>query len=84
MTCDKATALMNVLEEGFALDDALLYLDTHPDDDRAQCFYQEHQQAYHMAYDAYVAQFGPLQLDDLPQTDCSAWVSTPWPWEMEA
>ncbi len=84
MTCEQEMAFANVLSEGFALDDALLYLDTHPDDACAHSFYQEHQAAYHMAYDAYVAQFGPLQLDDMPLADCSAWVSTPWPWEMEA
>ena len=41
MTHEHRHLLAKVMAEGFALDDALLFLDTHPDDEAALSYYQE-------------------------------------------
>ena len=76
----RAQALKAIAAYGFALDDALLYLDTHPCDAQALMYYQEQQEAYRAAKQAYVQCYGPLQMDDAAGT-MHLWTETPWPWE---
>lgn len=52
MTHEHRHLLAKVMAEGFALDDALLFLDTHPDDEAALSYYQERQEAYRLAHAA--------------------------------
>ena len=76
-------ALENLMALGFALDDALLYLDTHPQDAAALEYYQAQQAAYQAARQTYMACYGPLQQSEVPADGTFMWVETPWPWEGE-
>ncbi len=76
--------LMQYINEvSFAVDDILLYLDTHPDDSNALSFFHENMTKRAMAMKYYSAQYGPLTVDTAhDNADCSwKWVEQPWPWE---
>lgn len=66
---------------GFLLDDAVLFLDTHPCDPDAMKFYQEARARYHEAVETYTAEVGPLFMFDVPCDSTFTWVDDPWPWE---
>ena len=65
----------------FALDDARLYLDSHPCDRAALDYYKKHQDLREKAYQEFVQRFGPLMANDNVYTDKWTWVEEPWPWE---
>ncbi len=73
--------LARVYETGFAVDDANLYLDTHPCDQAALAYFQQAAAMYHDAVNAYTAQYGPLMAADSTDTNYWSWISDPWPWE---
>lgn len=81
---DRKQAMNMVYQTGFALDDAVLYLDTHPTDKKALEYYCMMKAAYKKAYDEYTCNFGPLNARDVKtENDKWNWVKTPWPWELE-
>lgn len=69
----------------FAAYDALLYLDTHPDDEKACDYFREHNQMRRELLKEYADQYGPLTLDSMELSRaCGSdwdWVMQPWPWE---
>jgi spore coat protein JB len=73
-------ALRNVSETGFAIDDIILYLDTHTDDPQAMAYYQYAMQANQDAIAAYENAFGPLMFTNV-DADTWTWTNSPWPWE---
>ncbi|MCD8123280.1 MAG: spore coat protein CotJB [Clostridiales bacterium] len=79
-TGNETTAMKPVYETGFALDDALLYLDTHPDDPDAMEYYRYVRQAYENAVHAYEQKYGPLMFGRVADESWS-WIAGPWPWE---
>lgn len=72
--------LKRVYETGFALDDIILYLDTHPVDTDAKNYYRSMQQANAEAVKAYEQMFGPLMANSVIG-DTWTWLDNPWPWE---
>lgn len=72
-----------VYETGFALDEAILYLDTHPCDEKAQEYFNKMQCAYQKAHCEYTDKFGPLLAKEVNVENRWDWVVTPWPWEVE-
>ncbi len=81
MSCGcKDQLLMNVYETGFALDDVLLFLDTHPRDQEAMNYYQYARQLNQNAVRAFEQVHGPLMITQVTSDDWS-WVKGPWPWE---
>ena len=70
-------------EESFAVYEALLFLDTHPDDADAHAFFREHHSRRIAALDAYARLYGPLTIDAMDDSaSCSwEWMQQPWPWE---
>lgn len=66
---------------GFMLDDAILYLDTHPCDAEALEYYRVAKEKYDGAVREYTTQVGPLFMFDVPCGDTFTWVDEPWPWE---
>lgn len=78
---ERDCVLRQVTALGFALDDALLYLDTHPQDAQALAYYQAQQAAYNEAREAYIACWGPLQQNEIAAGEVHRWIVTPWPWE---
>ena len=78
---DVRCALMKQINEAsFAMDDAALYLDTHPNCAEALRYYREAVAMRKSAIDAYQRQFGPLMVENAGGNGWN-WVTEKWPWE---
>jgi spore coat protein JB len=67
----------------FVAVDFNLYLDTHPDDQRALCEYHNTIEELQRLRMAYVKCSGPLIPMDQPKQGCWKWIEEPWPWQIE-
>lgn len=65
----------------FAVDEAVLFLDTHPQNKKAMAYYQEWVQKRKNLKEEYEKQFGPLTNDCAEETGSFSWLEEPWPWE---
>lgn len=75
-------ALLNRLNEtSFAVDEAVLFLDTHPCDKEALCYYKECAAMREEALKEYEKNIGPMQRNCIEVCDVWNWVNDPWPWE---
>lgn len=70
-----------IMQASFALDDVVLYLDTHPCDQNALAYYQYVKALRKEAMDTYAAQCGPLMKDQVNEGNYWNWVNDKWPWE---
>ena len=63
----------------FAIIELGLYLDTHPDDEKALCLHREYAKELKELKDQYQKVFGPLTI----YFPCKKWrwLEEPWPWE---
>lgn len=63
----------------FAIRDLGLYLDTHPDDEKALCLHNSYCKKYKELTDQYQKVYGPLTI----YYPCNKWrwIEEPWPWE---
>ena len=70
-------------ENNFAMYDALLYLDTHPNDPNALEFFRRKQVKQQELREQYNKAIGPLTAFDT-DTSCGYWnwVDDPWPWQL--
>ena len=76
--------LMQYIDEvSFGIDEVVLFLDTHPTDQKALEYYDRLRMLRKQAVDAYTNNFGPLTFYDVKTCNYWAWVKTPWPWEVE-
>ncbi len=85
---ERERMMAKIQETSFALDDARLYLDTHPDDRQGLAFFKEKLAERKALLLAYAQQFYPLTVDciaDLyeenPASECYCWQKGPMPWE---
>ena len=71
--------IMQIKELAFAVTDIALYLDTHPEDQRAICLHKEYTNELKRVKDMYQKIYGPLSI----YFPCNKWrwVEEPWPWE---
>ena len=84
--CTAKDKLMNRINEvSFAVNDVLLYLDTHPCCEEAISFYQECEQERQKLLKEYAQCYGPLTVDAALESggDTWKWVQQPFPWETE-
>lgn len=82
--CHEQTALLQFINEvSFAVNDMNLYLDTHPEDQKALAFMEEHIKLRKRAIKEYAMKYAPLTIDtaDDRQSRSWDWVMQPWPWE---
>lgn len=65
----------------FAIIELGLYLDTHPDDEKALCLHNEYARKFRKLEAMYEKLYGPLSI----MTPCKKWrwIDSPWPWEGE-
>lgn len=82
--CPSKEELMNrINEHSFAVNDILLYLDTHPDCEKGMQFYRENVKKRMELLKLYARNYGPLTIDTAD--DCASksweWVMQPFPWE---
>ena len=76
--------LLNFIDEvSFGVYEALLFLDTHPENQEAMNFFREHNRLRNLALEKYAEMYGPLTISTADDTACSSWewMSQPWPWE---
>lgn len=74
--------LMDMIDQtSFAVDEILLYLDTHPCDQNALNYYHYVAEARKNAMAAYQAGYGPLMADQVTSDNYWTWVQGKWPWE---
>ena len=73
--------MQRVREAAFALIDIGMYLDTHPDDEKAMDYYNKYQQMYKEAVRDYEEHFGPIRVNGVNTCDGWTWTEGPWPWE---
>ena len=67
----------------FAVDDAKLFLDTHPEDEDALAYFYECSRMRNQVLKEYAKNFGPLTIDTVTDS-CSDnwdWIDSPWPWQ---
>ena len=71
--------LKNIKCLNFAIIELGLYLDTHPDDEKALCLHRKYCKDYRELTDKYQKVYGPLTI----QFPCNKWrwLEEPWPWE---
>ena len=81
---ERSCILNRVQQAGFAVDEVVLYLDTHPCDPSALAYYEKMNALRRRAMDDYNARFGPLSATDVNVANGWTWVDNPWPWEVEA
>ena len=90
MSCDKPcnnpcnnqnrhTLLHEIMSLNFAINDLVLYLDTHPNDERALCLHNNYSKTLKELKDKYQKVYGPLSI----YFPCNKWrwLEEPWPWE---
>ena len=77
--------LKKINEVSFAVDDILLFLDTHPDCQEALDFYRQNVAIRKEALSEYARLYGPLTIDtaDASCTRSWEWIQQPFPWEMK-
>ena len=63
----------------FAIIELALYLDTHPDDQKALCLHRKYAKEVKELKDKYQKVYGPLTIE----FPCNKWrwLEEPWPWE---
>lgn len=75
----RSEMLQNIMCYKFAVNDLALYLDTHPEDQKALCLHREYCKVLKDLTDKYQKVFGPLTIE----FPCNKWrwIEQPWPWE---
>lgn len=77
-----AAALMKQIQiYDFALQEAKLFLDTHPDNRSALEFYKKHLELSKQAREVYVTAYGPIVAENYDGGSWK-WIDSPWPWEL--
>lgn len=69
---------------GFNMFDTVLFLDTHPHNQKALDNYNKYKKLMDQAVKEYTAYYGPLTTDNANVDNQWTWGETPWPWEREA
>ena len=77
---DKEALMRQIMEAGFAMDDVVLFLDTHPENQDALRYYQAVRDMRNQDIAAYESQFGSLRYADVTSSSWD-WVTEKWPWE---
>ena len=75
-------ALAELMALDFAVKELNLYLDTHSGDQEALDLYASYIKMAREGRAKYIAQYGPLNSDDLTPEGGYAWLNDPWPWEL--
>ncbi|MCI8351945.1 MAG: spore coat protein CotJB [Oscillospiraceae bacterium] len=81
---NRAMLLRRVQMYDFALQEARLFLDTHPTDVSAIAYFNKHKKLCEEAKAAFEKLYGPLTDDQEITSGRWEWVDNPWPWEKEA
>ena len=78
--CENRREMINKIRSlDFAITELALYLDTHPDDQKALCLHKKYARECKELKDKYQKVYGPLTIN----YPCNKWrwLEEPWPWE---
>lgn len=77
--CQKEEMLQQIMCYDFAINELALYLDTHPEDEKALCLHRKYAREAKDLKDKYQKVYGPLTIN----FPCNKWrwLEEPWPWE---
>lgn len=78
--CTRKEELLSEIQcHEFAINELALYLDTHPEDQRALCLHRKYCNELKPMKDMYQRVYGPLTIN----YPCNKWrwLEEPWPWE---
>lgn len=66
-----------------AMQDTVLFFDTHPEDPDALAYFDECSKTRNEMLEAYAKEYGPLIIDDVTTSNADYWdwINQPWPWE---
>lgn len=84
MNDSKNELLKMIMEVSFAMDELRLYLDTHPDDQKALDYYEKQRKMRDDYIKEYTSKYGPLRFYDVTDKTKWNWINDPWPWEADA
>ena len=78
----RESLMKKIMEYNFTINELALYLDTHPEDQRAICMHKEYCKKAKDVSDRYQKVYGPLTIN----YPCNKWrwLEQPWPWERGA
>lgn len=81
---NQAQLFNHINEVSFAVEDIILYLDTHPYDCEALAYCNEMVTMRNEAVSVYSRRFAPLTIDNTDECegDRWEWIMQPWPWEI--
>jgi spore coat protein JB len=80
---DKKALMLEIYRYGFMVDELVLYLDTHPQDQAALECFRDVRGRYMEAVQSYTKMYGPL-MASFYEPDCKwTWNQGPMPWEGE-
>ncbi|MBE3519701.1 MAG: spore coat protein CotJB [Firmicutes bacterium] len=83
MDPEQRAMLMDIMQMEFTAVDLQLFLDTHPDDQRALSDFRATSQALVQAKMSYESRYGPLLSYGFGMSpNAWRWVDEPWPWEI--
>ena len=78
---DRMSLLHKINEASFAMDEARLFLDTHPNCEEALAYYKDMCAVREKMVKEYTEYYGPLSSYDCFCGESWKWVDYPWPWE---
>lgn len=82
MICDQEQLFLQIQQLSFICTDLNLFLDTHPDNERAALDYSCYSQQLNSAVREYEEKFGPLNNFGMGYHGPEfKWCMSPWPWE---
>lgn len=79
---ERQTLMRKLATYFFAIFDLHLYLDTHPNDEKAAEKIKNYQAELTPLVEEYQSKYGPLSMD-AENGNRWAWIQNPWPWETE-
>lgn len=79
---NKDELLRKIMSLNFAINDLVLYLDTHPKDSRAIQMHSDYSEKLIGLTAEYQRLYGPLTVNFM--SDTWDWIDEPWPWERSA
>ena len=80
----KHALLKEIMALNFAVNDLVLYLDTHPSDRCALKKHSEYVEKVIKLTEEYQKLYGPLTFNYTNEGNCWQWADEPWPWERGA
>lgn len=80
----RSRLMRKVQQHGFAMLEAGLYLDGHPNCRRALEYFARQRELYLKYADEYETKYGALTMTSEANINAWNWAQGPWPWESEA